>query len=186
MAWIAIPDADVDQGSVIDESLMKDKIANNDTDHEARLLLLEAAGGTGGGGADVKENFAMLLAGGNDDIGHLWSKRFYVGLNTIGNGSGAEGFDPEQTHRNDRLFNISDFAATSFWAAQPAAWRNTEFQISKGDQINFRIKRSMQFAVTSSTKKHSVPTTCATAVEVWSPLETPVRVVKGLEKLLPV
>jgi hypothetical protein len=146
MPFIVIPSADVDQGSVVDESLMSGKIKNDLDDLDARTTALEALSGGGSvAAAAVEDLFADIVAGGDDDIAKFWKVRHHVMMNTNGLGVNAEGQDLEERDVMERFFHDPNFTAVSSMQANASAYLGNYYLVEQNEQVQFRIKKGENF-----------------------------------------
>ncbi len=142
MTWNLIPDAKVSANAIIDESLMKGHLKNNDDDHEARITALEGGSGGGGGGADPKEFFAVANV--KDNVANYWKRRFHPMQSTLTNGANIEGFDVEAKNRNDR-FIFQDYQDSYLYVSQAKDYLGYRLEILKDGKIGFKIKKGENF-----------------------------------------
>jgi hypothetical protein len=146
MPFIPIPSTDVDQGSVVDESLMLGKVKNNLDDLNARTVALEALSGGGGVAAAAAEDlFADIVAGGEDDVAKFWKVRHHVMMNTNGLGVNAEGQDLEERDVMERFFHDPNFTVVSAMVGNANGYLGTYFNIEQNEQLQFRIKKGENF-----------------------------------------
>lgn len=146
MPFITIPSADVDQGSVIDESLMSGKIKNDLDDLDARVVALEALSGGGGVAvAAVEDLFADIVAGGEDNLSKFWKVRHHVMMNTNGLGGNLEGLDLEEREVMERFFHDPNFTIVSSMQSNAQAYLSSLYFIEQNEQLQFRIKKGENF-----------------------------------------
>ena len=146
MAFITIPPGDVDQGSVVDESLMSGKIKNDLDDLNSRTIALEALSGGGSiASSDAEDMFADIVAGGEDDISRFWRVRHHLMMSTTGNGATSEGTDLDQSEKYDRFFSDPNFTIASAFNANANAYLGSNYFLEQNEQIQFKIKKGENF-----------------------------------------
>jgi len=146
MPFIVIPPGDVDQGSVIDESLMSGKIKNDLDDLDARTTALEALSGGGGVAVAAAEDlFADIVAGGGDDVAKFWKVRHHIMMNTNGLGVNAEGQDLEERDVMERFFHDPNFTIVSNMVSNVQSYLSNYYNVEQNEQIQFRIKKGENF-----------------------------------------
>jgi len=146
MAFIVIPPADVDQGSVVDESLMSGKVKNDLDDLNARTIALEALSGGGSvASSNAEDLFAEIIAGGKDNVSDFWKVRHHPMMNTTGKGVDSEGEDIEQKEVFDRFFHDPNFTIVSAMNVSANFYLTNAFYIEQNEQLQFKIKKGENF-----------------------------------------
>lgn len=151
MAFVVIPSADVDQGSVVDESLMNAGIKNDLDDLDSRTATLEALSGGGGVAVAAAEDlFADIVAGADDDIAKFWKVRHHLMMNTNGLGVNAEGQDLEEKDVMERFFHDPNSTNVSSMVSNASAYLANYYALEQNEQLQFRIKKGENFFCISS------------------------------------
>lgn len=146
MPFITIPSADVDQGSVVDESLMSGKIKNDLDDLNARTVALEAISG-GGGVASTKpeELFAEIIAGGADDVARFYKTRHHPMMSATGQKAEPSNPDFDQKDMSERFLINPLFQLGQNWVNDANAYMGKYLNVPQNEQVSFKIKTGENF-----------------------------------------
>lgn len=146
MAFITIPPGDVDQGSVVDESLMSGKVKNDLDDLNSRVVALEALSGGGVASSDASNVFAKIIAGGEDNVAKFWKLRHYPTTSHV-DGIRKENIDDlEQNDTRERFIFDSKFTINSTLSGTDAGqYLQRSYTVAQNEQIQFKIKRGENF-----------------------------------------
>lgn len=146
MPFITIPPGDVDQGSVVDESLMSGKIKNDLDDLNSRVVALEALSGGGVAASDAENIFAKIIAGGETNEAKFWKFRHYPGASNIPGHKDQSGADLEMTEWRERWMHDSKFTLNSgFTGTDALQYFSRSYLIAQNEQLQFRIKKGENF-----------------------------------------
>ena len=146
MAFIVIPPGDVDQGSVIDESLMSGKIKNDLDDLNSRVVALEALSGGGVAASDAEDVFADIIAGGETNEAQFWKVRHHPTISHVDGITVDSLEDLEQKDSRERFIFDSKFTINSLVSGTDAGqYLNKGYQIAQNEQVQFKIKKGENF-----------------------------------------
>lgn len=146
MAFITIPPGDVDQGSVVDESLMSGKVKNDLDDLNSRVVALEALSGGGVAASDAADMFADIIAGGETNEAKFWKLRHYPGQSNLDGSTETTLEDFEQKDTRERFVYDPKFTLVNAFSGVDAnQYFNKSYIVWQNEQIQFRIKKGENF-----------------------------------------
>ncbi len=146
MPFITIPPGDVDQGSVVDESLMSGKVKNDLDDLNSRVVALEALSGGGVAASDAANVFAKIIAGGETNEGKFWKLRHYPPHSTLPGMKNSAGDDLEKQDVRERFMYDPKFTINSAISGlDTGQYLSKSHMIAQNEQLQFRIKKGENF-----------------------------------------
>lgn len=145
MAFIVIPSGDVDQGSVVDESLMSGKIKNDLDDLNTRVVALEALSGGGVAASDAESVFANIIAGGETNEAKFWKLRHYPSTSNLPGHNIDSGEDFEANDTRERFMHDPSFSNLPAFQPDPYLYLSRALVIQDTNQLQFRIKKGENF-----------------------------------------